>query len=83
MRILYAVIGTVVTLIVVGLGFTKVWPLISQTVTGNVTAMSGTDAGTGMFKAFWPIIVLIVGIGAAVGLVIYALRKFGLMGGGV
>jgi len=79
--LLAGLIGIVVILIVLGTTIPVLWPLATATTT-NITAMSGTDAGTETIQAFWPIIILVVGLGLAVGLIAYALKKFNLGGMG-
>lgn len=81
MKILYALIGVAVVLIVLGSAIPVLWPLAAGSA-DNISAMTGTDAGTTTIKAFWPIILLIIGLGIAIGLIIYGLKKFGMMGGG-
>jgi len=81
MFLLVGIIGIVVVLLIIGTVFPILWPMVTGTVTDNITAMTGTDAGTTTFQAFWPVVLLVVGIGLAVGLIVYGLRKFGLMGG--
>lgn len=83
MSLLKGLIVTVIVLIIIGSAFPVIWPMVTGDVTDNITAMSGTDAGTSMFQSFWPIVLMVVGIGIAAGLVFYALRKFGLLGGGI
>lgn len=82
MALLVGMIGIVVVLLIIGTTFPILWPMVTGEVTDNITAMAGTDAGTTTFQAFWPVVLLVVGIGLAVGLIVYGLRKFGLMGGG-
>lgn len=82
MWILGALITIAVVLIVLARVFPILWPIVVETG-GNVTAMTGTDAGTTTFQAFWPIMLLIVGIGCAVGALIYAIKKFGILSGGI
>ena len=81
MSLLSALIIIVVVMIVLGTSIPVLWPLLTDTST-NITAMTGTDAGTTTIQAFWPIILLIIGLGVAVGLIVFALKKFGLFGGG-
>lgn len=81
----FAIVGSlvavVVVIIVLANAIPVLWPLATG-ASGNITAMTGTDAGTTTIQAFWPIILLLVGLGVAVGLIVYALRRFGLLGGG-
>ena len=79
MSILIGLISTIVVIVVLSVAVPILWP-IAIGASGNITAMTGTDAGTTTIQAFWPIILLIVGLGVAVGLIMYALRKFGLFG---
>ena len=78
MAILGAVISIVVTIIVLANAIPVLWPL-ATTASGNITAMVGTDAGTSLIKQFWPIVLLLVGIGIAIALIVYALKKFGVL----
>lgn len=80
MGLLTALIAIAVVLIVLARAFPILWPMVTS-AGGNVTAMNGTDAGTTTFVAFWPVALLVVGIGVAVGLIIFALKSFGLIGG--
>lgn len=77
--LLAGLLGVVVVMVVMGSAIPVLWPVASNSTAIN--AMSGTDAGTTTIKSFWPIILLIIGIGLAVGLIVMALRKFGLLGG--
>lgn len=81
MKILYTLIAIAVVMIVLGSAVPVLWPLITAT-SDNITAMEGTDTATSLLKSFWPIIILVVGFGMVIGLVIFGLRKFGLMGKG-
>lgn len=81
MKLLAGLITIVVVLLVLGTAIPALWPLATGTST-NITAMSGTDAGTTTIQAFWPIALMVVGLGLGVGIIMYALKKFGLMGKG-
>lgn len=81
MGILVALIGVAVVLIVLGTAIPVLWPLAANSSVA-IAAMEGTDAGTTTIQGFWPIILLVVGLGIAVGLIVYALKRFGLLGGG-
>lgn len=80
MKLLTGLILTVVVLIVLGTAIPALWPTAANT-TNSINAMAGTDSGTAMIKAFWPIALLVIGLGLAVGVIIYGLNKFGLFGG--
>ena len=81
MGLLASLIIVVVVLIVLGTAIPVLWPLASATSVG-IGNMTGTDAGTTTIQAFWPVILLVVGMGIAVGLIFYGLHKFGLIGKG-
>ena len=81
MKILVGIIGVVVVLIVLGATVPVIWPL-ATTYSANITSMTGTDTGTLIMVALWPIVLLMVGIGVAIGAVMFALKKFGIMGKG-
>lgn len=78
MGILVTLIGVVITLIVLAYAIPELWPVLT-TASENITSMSGTDTGTSMIQAFWPIILMVVGLGLAAGLIVYALKKFNVM----
>ena len=81
MGILLALITVSVVLIVIATAFPIIWPMVT-TAGANITAMSGTDAGTTTIQGFWPLILLVVGIGIAIGLIMYGLKKFQVMSKG-
>ena len=81
MGLLEALIGVVVVLIVIFRAFPILWPMATD-ASANITAMSGTDAGTTTVQGFMPVVLLIVGLGIGIGLIVFALRQFGLLGGG-
>lgn len=76
--VLMALIGVVVTILILGTVIPILWPLASATTT-NITAMSGTDTGTTMIKTFWPIALLLIGVGIGVAVIVYALKEFGIL----
>lgn len=57
------------------------WPLLTGTG-DTVNNLSGTDPATTLLKTLWPIALLVIGIGLAVAVIFYALRKFGVLSGG-
>ena len=79
MGILGGLISVVVVIIVLARTIPILWPLATE-ASGNITAMTGTDAGTEMIQAFWPVVLLIVGISVAIGVIMYALNRFGVLG---
>ena len=76
--LLTAVSGIVVTIIVLARAIPVLWPLATE-ASANITAMEGTDAGTTTIVAFWPVVLLIVGLGVAIGLIVYALKRFNIL----
>ena len=81
MGLLVGLIMVAVVLIVIATAFPIIWPMVI-TAGSNITAMTETDAGTTTMQGFWPLILLVVGLGIAVGLIIYGLKKFRLMSSG-
>ena len=87
MGILLGLITVSVVLIVIATAFPIVWPMVTTAgynIVGdgaNITGMTGTDAGTTTVVGFWPLILLVVGIGIAIGLVVYGLKEFQIMSG--
>ena len=91
MGILLALITVSVVLIVIATAFPIVWPMVTRAGYGivgltsdseNITGMITTDAGTTTMQGFWPLILLVVGIGIAIGLIMYGLKKFQIMSKG-
>lgn len=80
MKLLSGLLGVVVVLVVLGTAVPVLWPLAANTTA--IDAMTGTDVGTTTIQSFWPVILLVVGLGLAVGLIVFGMRKFGLWGGG-
>ena len=81
MGLLIALITVSVILIVIATAFPIIWPMVVD-AGGNITAMTGTDAGTTTLQGFWPLILLVVGIGIAIGLIMFGLNKFRVMSNG-
>ena len=81
MWILGAIISIVIVIIVLANAIPVLWPMATS-ASANITAMTGTDAGTTTIQAFWPVVLLLVGIGIAIGLIVFAMRKFGIFSGG-
>jgi len=73
-RIAGLLIGGVVLLLIAGYLIVNLWPSVT-TVSANVSAMTGTDTGTIIFKALWPVAILIVAIVIIIAIVFWALRK--------
>ena len=75
MKILYGLLAVMITLIVLGSAIPVLWPLIASSGE-NITAMTGTDQGPVFIQTFWPIVLMLIGLGIAVGLIIFAIKKF-------
>lgn len=72
--ILGALIGAVVLLVILARAFPVLWPIAANTTA--IDAMTGTDAGTTTFQAFWPIVLLLVGLGVAVAVIMWSVNRF-------
>jgi len=70
------IVGAVVLLLIAGYLIVNLWPSITV-LSGNVTAMTGTDQGTVIFQALWPVSILVIAIVIIVGLIFWALRHLG------
>lgn len=81
MVLLGAIIVVCVVLIVIARAFPVIWPIVTA-AGANITAMSGDDAGTTTIIAFWPLVLMLVGLGVGVGLIIFAVKNFGLLKNG-
>lgn len=73
-HVLGIVLGGAVILLVVGNAFVSLWPSVT-TVAGNVTAMSGTDAGTTTMKWAFPLALLVFGVVIGIALIMWALDQ--------
>jgi len=74
--ILSALLSILVVFLVLGYTIPTIWPLISSNASAQIAAMTGTDTGTVVLKALFPIAVLLVGIGLVVAIIMYAVNKF-------
>ena len=79
--ILGGIILTVVTIVVLAALLPAFWPMLTDS-TATINAINGTDTATVFLKTGWPIAILLVGIGIVVALIYFALRQFGVLGGG-
>ena len=68
------VVGAVVLLLITGYLIINLWPTITV-VSGNVSDMIGTDTGTAMFQALWPVLIIIVAIVIIVALIFWAIKQ--------
>lgn len=73
------VIGVVLVIVVLGALLPVLWPMLTDTDT-NIQAIEGGGVVTDFLQAMWPVALIVVGIGIAAGLVMYALKKFGVIG---
>ena len=79
--ILTGIVLTVVTIIILAALLPAFWPMLTDS-TANIQAINGTDTATVFLKTGWPIAILLVGIGIVVALIYFALKQFGVIGGG-
>jgi hypothetical protein len=79
--IVNTVIMLVLAILIVGTVIPAMWPLAVESLT-NVAAMNGTDTGTTLIKALWPVGVMVAAIGLGIWLILYAIRRLGISGGG-
>lgn len=73
------VILVIVTAVVLGFLVPMLWPMFLETNTA-MQEIAGEDIATQFLQAVWPLALLIVAIGIAVGFIFYALRKFNVIG---
>ena len=76
MGILGALLSVLVIFLVLGYTIPTIWPLISNNASSQISAMTGTDTGTVVLKALFPIAVLLVGIGLVAAIIMYAVKQF-------
>lgn len=74
-----AILVAVVMVVLVGTAIVALWPTVQSTAT-SVAGLTQTDAGTTVLKGLWPLVALVLGAGAAAGLIVWALKEFGLIG---
>jgi len=79
--ILTGIILSVVTIIVLAALIPGLWPMLTAS-TAQINAINGTDTATVFLKTGWPIAILLIGIGIVIGLIYFALKQFGIIGGG-
>jgi hypothetical protein len=79
--IVNTVIMLVLAILIVGTVIPAMWPLAVESLT-NVAAMNGTDTGTTLIQALWPVGVMVAAIGLGIWLIIYAIRKLGISSAG-
>lgn len=72
---LKGIISGVVGVVVLGTAIPVLWPLFAGSDTA-IQAMTETDSGTTTIQAFWPILVLIGGIGLVVGVIYMVMKRF-------
>lgn len=79
-RLAKNLIAAVIGIVVLGALIPVLFPLITDSDTA-IQALTGTDDGTVMLQTLWPVLLVICGVGVPVGVLYFALRKFGLFGG--
>lgn len=80
-NIVQTVIMLVLAILIVGTVIPAMWPLAVESLE-SIAAMNGTDTGTTMIQALWPVGVMVAAIGLGIWLIIYAIRKLGITGAG-
>jgi len=75
MAILGGLLAVLVTVVLLAYSIPILWPILT-TASANITAMTGTDEGTAAIQAFWPMILLFIGLGVAVAIIVYVYRRF-------
>lgn len=73
------VITVLVIVVALGALIPTLWPMFTDTDT-QIQALNGTDTATGFLQTSWPIALLIIGLAIGIGVLFYALKKFGIMG---
>ena len=79
MRIIRGIVVIAITLIGLGFILPYLWPLVEDTL-DLMEGMSGGDSVT-ILQAIWPILLIVVAISAGVGIVYWALKELGVVGG--
>lgn len=80
--IMTAIIVVALVLIVLGALIPVLWPMLQDTQT-DISALNATgSASTAFLQSMWPIALLVVGLGIVVAIILYALKRFGVMGSG-
>ena len=74
-KVIYLALG----ILIVGTIIPAMWPVAVATLT-DVSAMNGTDTGTTMIQALWPVGIMVAAIGLGVWLIFYAMRQLGVFG---
>lgn len=74
---LKSIITVTVTVVILGTAVPVLWPLFAGSDT-DIQAMTETDSGTVFIQTFWPILILIGGIGLVVGIVYMVMRRFNI-----
>jgi hypothetical protein len=68
------VIGGAVIILCVGNAFISMWPQVTV-ISGNVTAMTGTDLGTTTMKWVFPLVLLVFGLALGIALIMWAINQ--------
>lgn len=74
---LKGIISIVVTVVILGTAVPVLWPMFAGSDT-DIQAMVETDDGTVFIQTFWPIMILIGGIGLVVGILYMVMKRFKL-----
>lgn len=80
--IMTAIIVVALVLIVLGALIPVLWPMLQATQT-DIDALNATgSSSTAFLQSMWPVALLVVGLGIVVAIILYALRRFGVLGSG-
>ena len=69
----------IITIVSLGILIPVLWPLMLGT-SSDMAAINGTDAGTVLLRTAWPVVLLLIGIGIAIELVVWTIRRFNVGG---
>lgn len=67
-----------ITILVLGTMVAAMWSPMMGSDTA-IQALTETDDATVMLQTFWPIGLLVIGLGIAAGVIFHALKKFNVM----
>lgn len=80
--IMTAIIVVALVLIVLGALIPVLWPMLQATQT-DIDALNATGSvSTAFLQNMWPVALLVVGLGIVIAIILYALKRFGVLGSG-
>lgn len=72
------IVYLILTVVVIGMLLPVIFPMMTDTDT-DIQAMTGTDDATVFLQTTWPIVLLVIGVVIALGVIMWAVNKLGLM----